>query len=557
MAKKVVIVGGVAGGASAATRLRRLDETMEIVLFERGEYISFATCGLPYYVGGVIAKRRSLLVQTPAVMKKRYNLDIRTMNEVRRILPAEKQVEVCDLRDGRTYLESYDYLILSPGAEPAVPDIPGINLPNVFTVRNVSDGDRLKEYIETEEPVSAVVVGGGFIGLEMAEALRLKGVAVTVVEADRQLMGVLDPEMAAIVQKYLQEKGVGVVLRDRLTALEGISRVEKLILESGREIPAEMVVLAIGVKPEVRLAVEAGLAIGVTGGIQVDEYMRTSDPFIYAVGDAVQVKHFVTGQAVLIPLAGPASRQGRLVADNIAASPVKYKGTLGTAIVKIMDLTVAVTGANEKTLKRAGIEHLACYTHPDNHAAYYPGSRQMSIKLLFSPGEGKILGAQVVGYQGVDKCIDVLATAIRAKMNVYDLQDLELAYAPPFSSAKSPVNMLGYVASNILRKEVEAVRWEQVEQLLAGSNVLVDVRTAKELEKNGAVAGALNIPLDELRDRLAEIPEDREVLTYCQAGQRSYIANRILRQKGYKVKNISGGYRSYLAQRMISPRKIN
>ncbi|HPZ43212.1 MAG TPA: FAD-dependent oxidoreductase [Bacillota bacterium] len=557
MAKKVVIVGGVAGGASAATRLRRLDETMEIVLFERGEYISFATCGLPYYVGGVIAKRRSLLVQTPAVMKKRYNLDIRTMNEVRRILPAEKQVEVCDLRDGRTYLESYDYLILSPGAEPAVPDIPGINLPNVFTVRNVSDGDRLKEYIETEEPVSAVVVGGGFIGLEMAEALRLKGVAVTVVEADRQLMGVLDPEMAAIVQKYLQEKGVGVVLRDRLTALEGISRVEKLILESGREIPAEMVVLAIGVKPEVRLAVEAGLAIGVTGGIQVDEYMRTSDPFIYAVGDAVQVKHFVTGQAVLIPLAGPANRQGRLVADNIAASPVKYKGTLGTAIVKIMDLTVAVTGANEKTLKRAGIEHLACYTHPDNHAAYYPGSRQMSIKLLFSPGEGKILGAQVVGYQGVDKCIDVLATAIRAKMNVYDLQDLELAYAPPFSSAKSPVNMLGYVASNILRKEVEAVRWEQVEQLLAGSNVLVDVRTAKELEKNGAVAGALNIPLDELRDRLAEIPEDREVLTYCQAGQRSYIANRILRQKGYKVKNISGGYRSYLAQRMISPRKIN
>jgi NADPH-dependent 2,4-dienoyl-CoA reductase/sulfur reductase-like enzyme/rhodanese-related sulfurtransferase len=547
LANKVVIVGGVAGGASAAARLRRLDETMEIVLFERGEHISFATCGLPYYVGGVIAKRRSLLVQTPAGMKKRYNLDIRTMSEVRRILPAEKQVEVCDLQDGKKYLESYDYLILSPGAGPVVPDLPGINLPNVFTVRNVPDSDRLKEYIETAKPASAVVVGGGFIGLEMVEALRLKGASVTVVEADRQIMGALDPEMAAIIQKYLQGQGVGLVLGDKLTALEGVSRVERLILESGREIPAAMVVLAIGVKPEVRLAVEAGLAIGVTGGIQVDEYMRTSDPFIYAVGDAVQVKHFVTGQAVLIPLAGPASRQGRLVADNIAASPVKYKGVQGTAIAKIMDLTVAVTGVNEKILRRAGIEHLACYTHPDDHAAYYPGSRQMSIKLLFSPGEGKILGAQVVGYQGVDKCIDVLATALRAKMNVFDLQELELAYAPPFSSAKSPVNMLGYVASNILRKEVEAVRWKQVEQLLAGSAVLVDVRADKELAKSGAVAGALHIPLDELRDRLAEIPEDREVLAYCQAGQRSYVANRILRQKGYKVKNISGGYRSYEA----------
>jgi NADPH-dependent 2,4-dienoyl-CoA reductase/sulfur reductase-like enzyme/rhodanese-related sulfurtransferase len=520
---------------------------MEIVLFERGEHISFATCGLPYYVGGVIAKRRSLLVQTPTGMKKRYNLDIRTMSEVRRILPAEKQVEVCDLQDGKKYLESYDYLILSPGAGPVVPDLPGINLPNVFTVRNVPDSDRLKEYIETAKPASAVVVGGGFIGLEMVEALRLKGASVTVVEADRQIMGALDPEMAVIIQKYLQGQGVGLVLGDKLTALQGVSRVERLILESGREIPAAMVVLAIGVKPEVRLAVEAGLAIGVTGGIQVDEYMRTSDPFIYAVGDAVQVKHFVTGQAVLIPLAGPASRQGRLVADNIAASPVKYKGVQGTAIAKIMDLTVAVTGVNEKILRRAGIEHLACYTHPDDHAAYYPGSRQMSIKLLFSPGEGKILGAQVVGYQGVDKCIDVLATALRAKMNVFDLQELELAYAPPFSSAKSPVNMLGYVASNILRKEVEAVRWKQVEQLLAGSAVLVDVRADKELAKSGAVAGALHIPLDELRDRLAEIPEDREVLAYCQAGQRSYVANRILRQKGYKVKNISGGYRSYEA----------
>ncbi|OPZ74992.1 MAG: Coenzyme A disulfide reductase [Firmicutes bacterium ADurb.Bin456] len=545
MAKKVVIVGGVAGGASAAARLRRLDEKMEIILFERGDHISFATCGLPYYVGGVIEKRRSLLVQTPAGMRKRYNLDIRNRCEVMRILPAEKQVEVTDLREEKTYLESYDYLVLSPGARPVVPDLPGIGLPNVFTVRNIPDSDRIKEYVETEKPATAVVVGGGFIGLEMVEALYHKGVTVTVVEAGRQVMGALDPEMAAIVQKYLQGQGVKIILGDKLTALGGISRVERIILESGREIPAEMVVLGIGVRPEVRLAEEAGLTIGATGGIQVDEYMRTSDPSIYAVGDAVQVKHYVTGLAALIPLAGPASRQGRLVADNIAAVPAKYTGVQGTAIAKVMDLTAAVTGANEKTLRRAGIKYLACYTHPDHHAVYYPGSRRMSIKLLFSPGAGDILGAQVVGYKGVDKCIDVLATALRAKMNVFDLQELELAYAPPFSGAKSPVNMLGYTAGNILRKEVEVIRWGEVEQLLDGGAVLVDVRAAKELDKFGAVKGAINIPLDELRDRLAGIPEDREVLVYCQAGQRSYVASRVLTQRGYKVKNIGGGYKSY------------
>ena len=445
------------------------------------------------------------------------------------------------------YLESYDYLLLSPGAAPIIPDIPGINLPNVFTVRNVPDSDRIKEYIESEKPASAVVIGGGFIGLEMAEVLHLRGVQVTVVEAARQVLGPLDPEMAAIVHKYLQEQGIRLVLGDKSTAFEGSSRVEKVILESGREIPTAMVVLAIGVKPEVWLAKEAGLAIGSTGGILVDEYSRTSDPSIYAVGDAIQVKHLVTGLDVLVPLAGPASRQGRLVADNIAGSPVKHRGVQGTAIVKLMDMTVAVTGANEKTLMRLGIDYLDCQIHSDPHAAYYPGGVQMSMKLLFTPLEGRILGAQVVGYTGVDKCIDVLATALRAKMTVFDLQELELAYAPPFSSAKSPVNMVGYVAANILRKEVETVRWEQLEQLVTGGASVLDVRTAKELAKFGAVEGSLNIPLDDIRKRLDEIPKDRDVLIYCQSGQRSYVANRILCQKGYKVKNISGGYKSYEA----------
>lgn len=547
MTKKIVIVGGVAGGASAAARLRRLDETMEIIMFERGEHISFASCGLPYYVGGVIPKRKSLLVQTPGRMKRQYNIDVRTGSEVRRIFPREKQVEVSDLQNQKMYLESYDYLLLSPGAAPIIPDIPGINLPNVFTVRNVPDSDRIKEYIESEKPASAVVIGGGFIGLEMAEVLHLRGVQVTVVEAARQVLGPLDPEMAAIVHKYLQEQGIRLVLGDKSTAFEGSSRVEKVILESGREIPTAMVVLAIGVKPEVWLAKEAGLAIGSTGGILVDEYSRTSDPSIYAVGDAIQVKHLVTGLDVLVPLAGPASRQGRLVADNIAGSPVKHRGVQGTAIVKLMDMTVAVTGANEKTLMRLGIDYLDCQIHSDPHAAYYPGGVQMSMKLLFTPLEGKILGAQVVGYTGVDKCIDVLATALRAKMTVFDLQELELAYAPPFSSAKSPVNMVGYVAANILRKEVETVRWEQLEQLVTGGASVLDVRTAKELAKFGAVEGSLNIPLDDIRKRLDEIPKDRDVLIYCQSGQRSYVANRILCQKGYKVKNISGGYKSYEA----------
>lgn len=544
MSKKVVIVGGVAGGASAAARLRRLDEEAHIVMFERGEYISYANCGLPYYVGGVIRDRKKLLVQTPEAMRRRFNIDVRTLSEVVRILPGEKEVEVKNLATGEAYRESYDYLVLSPGASPVVPDIPGANLENVFTIRNVPDSDAIKAHIETRKPSTAVVVGGGFIGLEMAEVLMACGTKVTLVEADTQVMRALDPEMAAIVHCYLRDNGVDLRLGDKLVAIKGSSGVEEVELASGKTLPAELVILGIGVRPEVWLAKEAGLEIGPTGGILVDEYLRTSDPFIYAIGDAIQVKDYVTGQDVLIPLAGPANRQGRLVADTIAGQPTPYKGSQGTAIVKIMDMVVAVTGSNEKTLNRLGREHLACHTHPAPHATYYPGGTPMAMKLIFSPGDGKVLGAQIVGYEGVDKRIDVLATAIRAGMTVFDLQDLQLAYAPPFSSAKDPVNMIGYVAGNMVQGNVEIAHWHEVDKRLAQGALLLDVRTKREVE-DGAVPGALNIPVDNLRERLSELPKDKEILVYCQVGLRSYIAYRILRQHGFTAKSISGGYRTY------------
>lgn len=548
MGRKVLIVGGVAGGASTAARLRRLDENAEIIMFERGEHISFANCGLPYYVGGTIRNRKSLLVQTPEAMRKRFNIDVRVFSEVQRIFPQDKQVEVKDISKEEVYRENYDYLVLAPGANPVIPDIEGIQLSNVFTVRSIPDSDRIKQYIEMEKPASAVVVGGGFIGLEMVEVLTQCGVQTTLVEAAPQVMGALDPEMAATVHKYLLEQGIDLRLADKAVAFQGSSRVEKVVLESGEVVPADIVVMGIGVKPEVWLAEEAGLALGSTGGILVNDYLQTSDPYIYAVGDAIQVKDFVTGRDTLVPLAGPANRQGRVVADNIAGRPTKYRGAQGTAIVKIMDMAVAVTGSNEKTLRKLGWDFLTCHTHPAPHATYYPGGIQMSIKLIFTPGEGKILGAQIVGYEGVDKRIDVLATAIRAGMTVFDLQELELAYAPPFSSAKDPVNMIGYVAANIIEGDVEVVHWDEVPERLRNGAFLIDVRTRREVE-SGAVEGAYNLPLDEIRDRLTEIPQDREVLAYCQVGLRSYVANRILRQRGFKVKNISGGYKSYQAVR--------
>jgi len=541
---KVVIIGGVAGGASAAARLRRLDEEAQIVMFERGEYISFANCGLPYYVSGVIPKRSSLLVQTPKAMKSRFNIDVRTMSEVVGIFPEAKEVEVKNLTSGETYRESYDYVVLSPGAAPITPDIPGVRLPNVFTIRNVPDSDMVKGYVDAQLPSSAVVVGAGFIGLEMAESLHTRGVEVHVVEAADQVMGPLDREMAAIVHQYMRKQGIKLHLNSQVVAIEGTDKAEGIRLADGTSIPTQMVVLGIGVRPETSLARQAGLAIGSTGGILVDEYLRTSDPFIYAAGDAIQVRDLVTGRDALVPMASPANRQGRMIADNICGRAVKYNGAQGTGIVKIIDLVCAVTGANAKILKKMDIAFKSCIIHPFPHATYYPGGTQMTLKLLFTPDTGKVLGAQIVGYDGVDKRIDVVATAIRAGMTVFDLQELELAYAPPFSSAKDPVNMAAYAAGNIINGDVEAVDWLDIPELKQKGGFLLDVRTASEVEK-GPIDGAVNIPLDELRSRLDEIPQDTTVAVSCHVGLRSYIATRILSQHGKNVRNITGGYKLY------------
>lgn len=541
---KTVIVGGVAAGASTAARLRRLDENAEIVMFERGEHISFANCGLPYYINGTIPKRSSLLVQTPEAMHARFNLDIRTMSEVREILKDEKKIRVTNVLTEETYYESYDYLVLCPGAQPFVPDIPGIDKANVFRVRNIPDSDNIKHYVESNGIKKATVLGGGFIGLEMLEVLNEMDIETTLVEASPQVMNGLDQEMSNIIHNYLAANDIKLLLNERAVSLEGDDLVSKVNLSSGNAIDTELVILGAGVKPETWLAEEAGLELGSTGGILVDDYLKTSDPYIYAAGDAVQIKDFVTGEDILVPLAGPANRQGWIVANNIAGRNIKYTGSQGTGILKLMDLTAAMTGKNEKQLRNLGIDYLTCKVHPASHATYYPGSNQMTLKLIFTPKEGKVLGAQIVGYDGVDKRIDVLATSIRAGLNVFDLQELELAYAPPFSSAKDPVNMAAYAAGNILNEDVKVVNWEDVPDLVANGAYLVDMRTEGEV-KRGQVPGAHNICLDELRDRLDEIPKDKEILLYCQVGIRSYIGNRILLQNGFKVKNIIGGYKSY------------
>lgn len=541
---KVLIVGGVAGGASAAARLRRLDERAQIVMFERGEYISFANCGLPYYVGGTIKKRSALLVQTPKAMHKRFNIDVRIHSEVVRIYPTSKEVEVKDLQNGTTYRESYDYLVLAPGAAPFIPPLPGIELDHIFTVRNVPDSDMIKQYIEAEQPATAVVVGAGFIGLEMAEVLAGQGIGVHVVEAGPQVMGALDREMAAVVHQYIRKKGIHLHLNSQVASFEGSGRVSSVRLADGSTIEAQMVVLGIGVRPETGLAKQAGLALGSTGGILVDEYLQTSEPNIYAAGDAIQVKDIVTGRDALVPMASPANRQGRTVADNICGRAIKYKGAQGTGICRIIDLAIATTGANSRILQNQNIPFQTCLIHPFPHATYYPGAVQMTLKILFAPDSGRLLGAQIVGYEGVDKRIDVLATAIRFGLTVFDLQELELAYAPPFSSAKDPVNMVGYAAGNIIRGDVDKVDWLDVPALVQAGAFLLDVRTETEVE-TGAIEGATNIPLDDLRQRLNELPQDRDILVSCQVGLRSYVGTRILRQNGFKVKNIAGGYKLY------------
>lgn len=542
---KYLIVGGVAGGATVAARLRRIDENAEIILFERGKYVSYANCGLPYYIGGTIAERDKLFVQTAQGFTARFNIDIRTEQEVTAIHPKEKTVEITDINTARTYSENYDKLILSPGAEPLRPGIEGINSDKIFTLRNVPDTDTIKKYVSRSNPRHAVVVGGGFIGLEMAENLHQLGIQVAVVEMANQVMAPLDYSMAAIVHQQLTDKQVDLRLEDGVSRFEETPEGIIVHLRSGKQITTDLVILSIGVRPETRLAKEAGLSLGTLGGIAINDYMQTSDPDIYALGDAVEVRHLVTGKPALIPLAGPANKQGRIVANNIVyGNRETYPGTMGTSIAKVFDLTVAAAGANAKLLKREGITYQSSYTHSASHAGYYPGAVPMSVKILFSPENSQLLGAQIVGFDGVDKRIEMFAQVIQRKGTVYDLATLEHAYAPPYSSAKDPVNMAGYVAENILTQKVEIVHWRDIAGLQKDT-LLLDVRTADEYSL-GTLPNAINIPVDELRTRLSELPKDKPIVVSCAIGLRGYLAYRILTQHGFKnVKNLSGGYKTW------------
>lgn len=547
MSMKVVIVGGVAGGASAAARLRRINEDAEILLIEKGEHISFANCGLPYYIGEVIKEKEKLLVQTPEKMKERFNIDVRVNSEVTKINPQNKTVEIFNITENKVYAENYDKLILSPGAEPIKPRLAGIESPKIFTLRNIPDTYRIKDYVDIKKPSRAVIVGAGFIGLEVAENLHAMGVKVTVVELADHVIGPLDFEMAAIVHQHLKAKNVELYLKDGVASFNDKGQNIDVSLSSGKIINTDMVIMGIGVRPETRLAVDAGLKIGKTGGIYVNEYLQTSDPDIYAVGDAIEIKDFVSGNEALIPLAGPANKQGRIAANNICGQMETFDGTQGTSIVKIFDITVAVSGNNERILSKNGVDYEKSFTHTASHASYYPGAIPMSIKLLFNKADGKILGAQIVGYDGVDKRMDVLSTAMRAGMTVYDLEKLELAYAPPYSSAKDPVNIAGFTASNILKKDSVIFHWNEVASIDPEKGILLDVRTQEESQL-GTIPGSVNIPLDEIRDRINEIPKNKTIYIFCQVGLRGYLAARILTQKGYKdVRNLSGGYRTYNA----------
>lgn len=542
---KVVIVGGVAGGASVATRLRRMDESAEIVLLERGSYISFANCGLPYYIGGVIPNRGSLLVQTPQALRTAFNVDARIDSEVTQIDRQAKTVTVRNLKTGREYQEPYDKLVLSPGASPVIPPVPGSDLPGVFALRSIPDMDQIVSFIREREPSRAVVVGGGFIGIELAENLHRRSMQITLAEMMNQVLAPLDYEMAAMVHQHLRFKQVRLALGDGLKAIASLGDEGGLgvVLQSDRRVDADMVILAIGVRPEYRLAKDAGLELGVRGTIATNEHLQTTDPDIYAIGDAAQVQHLVTRQPTNVPLAGPASKQGRLVADHIAGRPVRYHGAQGTAIVKVFDLAVATTGMNQRDLDRAGMPYQSAIIHVANHAGYYPGASPMAVKMLFAP-EGQILGAQIVGIDGVDKRIDVLATAMRAGLTVFDLEELELAYAPPYGSTRDPVNVIGFVAANILRGDVETVTWEQIAGLDPAADYLLDVRNPPELVR-GYIEGAANIPWPQLRERMGEIPRDRRLVVYCQAGQRAYFACRVLSQSGFDTVNLSGGFKTY------------
>lgn len=545
---KLLIVGGVAGGASAAARARRLSEDAEIVMFERGPDVSFANCGLPYYVGGEIAERDKLLITTPARLKERFKLDVRTNSNVESIDRDAKKITVRRLTDGQVYQETYDKLILATGAAPFIPAISGIDSSGVHTLRNLQDTDAVKAAVD-KGVKKVVLLGGGFINIELAENFVRKGVSVTLVEKNDQLLTPFDKEMVSPILKEIRARGVEVLLSESANAIEQTSGGMVVTLESGRRLDAELVVLGVGVRPENKLAIKAGLAVGPRGGIQVDDRLRTADPDIFAVGDAIEVIDFVSGDPTQVPLAGPANRQGRIAADNAFGGDSRYRGTQGTAIIGFFNKSAAITGASEKALKKAGRLYRKAYIHPAHHAGYYPGAEGMSLKLLFDPKDGKILGAQGVGGAGVDKRIDVIAVAIQGGLSVFDLEEMELCYAPQFGSAKDPVNMLGFVAAGLVRGDHPQVDLEEV--LAEGDSqksFVLDVRTPTEFAA-GHLPGAVNISVDELRDRLNELPKDRCITAYCQVGQRGYIATRILMQSNFDVVNIGGGYRTYLLHR--------
>ncbi len=541
---KIVIVGGVAGGASAAARARRLSEDSEIVLVERGPDVSFANCGLPYYLGGTIADRQKLLVVTPERLEARMRLDVRVRSSVESIDRQAKTVSIHDLESGRIYDEAYDKLILAPGAAPLRPPIPGIDSPGVFTLRNLQDTDRIKAMLDSNIQ-QAVVVGAGFIGLELVENLLQLGIDTTIVELQDQVLPPFDKEMSTPLAELLTRRGVKLLLGESADRFETTDTGVVVHTKSGRALPAQLVALGIGVRPENKLAVDADLEVGPRGGIRVNDSLQTSDPNIYAVGDAIEVQDFVTGEPTQIPLAGPANRQGRIAADNVFGREVRYRGTQGTAILGLFDQTAAMTGASEKSLQRSGIPFRMIYVHPANHAGYYPGAEQMTLKLLFDPESGRILGAQGIGGAGVDKRIDVLAIAIQAGMTVFDLEEVELAYAPQYGSAKDPVNMAGFVAAGLLRGDHPQIDVATLmEQSPEERPLLLDVRTVEEYAA-GHFPDAVNIPIDELRSRLDELPTDRQIAAYCQVGQRGYLATRVLLQAGYDVVNVSGGYKTF------------
>lgn len=547
MKVKTVIVGGVAGGASAAARLRRLDEHAQIIILERGEFVSFANCGLPYYIGGVIEDMDDLTLQTPESLKARFNIDVRTGSEVVTVDTAAKTFTV-KTASGDMYTESYDKLILAPGAKPVMPNIPGAGSKRVFALRNIPDSQNIKDYIAENKPKSAAVVGGGYIGLELAENLAHAGLDVTIIELADHLIPPLDFEMAADVHAYIRSKGIKLILNNGVSAVEETSDGLILKLREG-EVNAEMAVMAVGVKPDTDFAAESGIATNARGQIIVDEHMRTSVPDVYAVGDAVQVTDFVTGQPAFMPLAGPANRQGRIAADNIAGLDSTYEGTQGSAVVRIFDMAVATSGINERAAKAAGIDYDKTYIYSASHATYYPGARNMSIKVIWDKKTYRLLGAQIVGSSGVDKRMDVLATAMRLGAKVTDLTKLELCYAPPFGSAKDPVNMLGFVAENVITGKVKQFFWDEVDSLPRdGSVTLLDVRTAPEVRR-GKIEGFMHIPLDSLRERIYEIPDGKPVYVHCHSGLRSYVACRMLAGYGYDCYNLAGGWRLYDAVR--------